>query len=426
MSTTTFYGWKLLAVLWLILMIGSAIPLYAGGVLNSYMFKDLGVSRDLFSIPMSLMQFIFGLGALFMAALIGKLGIRGTLMLGGVIGAAGSSAMATLVSSGLHAILVVGLLVGAGFCIVGGITTQVGVTHWFLRRRALAMAILLSAPGVGGFVTAPLMNSLVTSFDGEWRYGWMVGAALFLLVSVLSFLFVKEAPSELGQTPDGLPPAGSELEGSSQKTPKLGAFVTTEDWTIREVLRNSVFWIMLVCGVGVNVGMTLYFAIGIVHLQDVGRTVAAGSWALGVFGISALLAKVVLGAFGDRFDPRYIWAGMIGVFGAGVLLLASADQNYAMNSFPVLMGIGFGGHIACLLAVLGNYYGRKIFPAAAGVATAVTTCSGALAPFIAKGFYDNFGTYSPAFTAIALWSIVGAIVMIFLRRPQTFSAGQTV
>ena len=412
-----FYGWRLLAVFWAILMIASAIPLYAGGVLNGYMFKEMNASRDWYSIPMSLLQFVFGLGALGMAAVIARFGVKGTLAIGGVAGAVGSFVLASLVQTPLQATLVFGLIVGAGFCIAGGIATQVGVTRWFLNKRALAIAILMSAPGVGGFFTAPMMNRFVASMDGEWRMGWAVAGVLFLFASLLSVLFVKEDPADVGAAPDGFSNDDKRSATGTPENKALRNFVTQRDWTIREVLKHPLFWGLLVCGIGVNIGMTLYFAIGITHLQDVGRTATIGAWALGVYGISALLSKFVLGAFGDRVDPRFIWAGMIAVFGCGALLLANARIDVALNLFPVLMGLGYGGHIACMLAVVSNYFGKMVFPAAAGAAVAITTCSGALAPFLAKGFYDGSGTYSPAFVLLAIWSLIGGAVMVFLKRP---------
>ena len=413
-----FYGWRLLAVFWLIMMIASALPLYAGSVLNGYMLKELNASRDWYSIPMSLLQFVFGIGALGVATVIEKYGVKGTLILGGIAGAVGGLLLALVVNSALQATLVFGFVVGAGFCLAGGITTQVGVTRWFLRRRALAIAILMSAPGIGGFFTAPLMNHLVSSFGGEWRIGWGLVCVLFLLASLMAFLFVKEDPSDLRLEPDGLIENETEIDSSSKEQPDVAPFVTEYRWRFQEVIRDKVFWGLLICGIGVNVGMTLYFAIGIVHLQDLGKSASVGSWALGVYGISALLSKFILGGFGDRVDPRYIWSGMIFVFGLGAFLLARAEVPIALNMFPVLMGVGYGGHIACMLAVISNYYGKQVFPAVAGTAVALTTCSGALAPFIAKGFYDDFGSYAPAFIAMSLWSILGGLVMITLKRPS--------
>lgn len=418
MTGSSFYGWRLLAVFWIVLMISSALPLYAGGVLNAYMFKDLSVDRSVMAWPMAILQFVFGLGALLTALLVRKIGVRLSLSLGGLLGAAGALAMAFLVTSGVQAALVFGLVVGSGFCVAGGIPTQVGVTRWFTRRRALALAILFTAPGVGGFTAAPLMNRFMLAVDGEWRQGWLIAVGGFLLVSLLAFFFVKEDPADIGQQPDGMgkPQAAGE-KASGPEAAELRPFITREAWSSADVYRNWVYWSMLIAGLGVNIGFTLYFAIGIVHLQDLGHSATAGSWALGVFAISALIAKFILGAFGDRFDPRQIWAGMIATYAIGVFLVGYAESPTVLMMFPVFMGIGYGGHIGCMMAVLSNYYGREAFPAIVGVAVAVTTCAGAIAPMFAGQFQSAFGGFSMAFLSLGAWCGFGALAMAALPRP---------
>src|SRR5262245_27174213 len=164
-----FYGWKLLFVFWLVLLVASAFPLYGGGVMNAYMATDLQMDRAAVGLPMSIYQFVFGLGAPIVGMIVYRYGIRATLVGGALLIAAAALLLGFVVSNSIAATLVFGLVLGMGGAAAGGIAGQTGVARWFVRRRALAMAILMSAPGTGGFIVAPIINKVIVAADGNWR-----------------------------------------------------------------------------------------------------------------------------------------------------------------------------------------------------------------------------------------------------------------
>lgn len=80
-----------------------------------------------------------------------------------------------------------------------GVASQVLVARWFNRRRAAALAILLSAGGVAGLIFPPLTARLV-EMAGTWRSIWWVvwgccaAAFLFAVVFGLFFSFTMMGP----------------------------------------------------------------------------------------------------------------------------------------------------------------------------------------------------------------------------------------
>ena len=407
-----FYGWKLLAVLFFILLLSSSFPLYGGGVLNAYMAKDLGLDRRAVGLPMSAFQLVFGLGAPLVGLAIERFGVRRTMMLGGLVLAGGALAMAVFVQGITSATVAFGLILGGGGALAGGIATQACLARWFVRRRALAFAILFAAPGLGGFFVARLVDAVVQRAGGEWRLGWWLVAGVGLVVVALAGAFVRESPADLGQQPDG-----RSVASSTERAGGARAFVTREHWDASNVWRDRVYWLMLLAVLGVYAGYTLFFAVGVLHLQDFGQTPSGGAGALSSFGISALLGKLALGALGDRFDPRYVWAATVAGFGVGMWLIAAPVTAQHVAAFPVLLGFGFGGGMGCMMTVLSNYYGPRAFPRVAGVAVATTATVGAMGPAVAGALYDAIGGYGPVFRAFALWCAAGTLLLVLLRRP---------
>jgi MFS family permease len=443
-----FYGWTLLGILWVVLFINLAFPAFGASVINTYMAADLHLDRAMLGLAYSIYLMMSGLPAPLVALCVTRKGIRFTMLLGGALVILGSLLMAFVVKSGPGAVVCFGLIVGAGVATGGPLPTQTGVARWFVRRRALALAILLSGGGIGGFVAAPLLDRVIRLAGGNWRAGWLLIAALSAVVAVVIALFVKESPADIGQVPDGIavgsvrpaPPPGGAAEAAKRSprldatlaagatteqpagaTPRIPAWlrvhVTSDEWTYAQVLKQPSLWMMFIAALGVSFSYTIFLAHGPVHLKDLGHPAAAGATAVSIATLSQLLAKVVVGAFGDQVDPRYIWAMFTALSGVGMLLIVHATRRADIYPFAICLGVGFGGMIVCLMAVLSNYYGTRVYPSVVGLALAVQTTFGAIVPIVAGWAYDHYKTYNYCFYCIAVVCFAGMVLLLAIRPP---------
>ncbi len=418
MPSGNFYGWKLLAALWIIVFINLAFPIYGSRGVEAVMMEDLNLNRQALGTIFSLFTIMSGLPGPLVAVCVGRFGIRSTMFAGSLLVVIGSILMATVVSSGLLAAMVFGIVVGIGVVMGGVIAAQVGLVKWFVRKRAFTLAILSSATAVGGFIAAPLVNQVIEFGGGNWRVGWWFMAGLSCFAAVTAVLFVKESPADLGQVPDG-----SEEDAASIKD-KIGTghkrvivHRTTETWTCRESLSGPVYWLLMVCQMGMSWGFVVFLSHGVVHLMDLGHTRDAGAWAISLMALIGLLGKVIIGVFGDRIEPRYIWACFIGIFGLGQMLIVQADSTILMVVAAACIGIGFNGGVVCMATVLSNYFGTKPFASLTGLTIAVNTTMGAIGPFVAGRLYDNGYGYQGVFYTIAVWCVAGTVIMFLIKPP---------
>jgi MFS family permease len=413
MSNREFYGWKLLSVLWVVVFINLAFPIYGSSFINTIMMQDLHLDRKTLGLLVSLFTIMSGLPGPLVAFCVNRFGVRRTLVGGSFLIVAGSVCMATVVHNGLHAALAFGVLVGTGVAAGGMIGAQSGLARWFVRRRALALSIISTASGIGGFLASPLLNRLITACGGNWRIGWWFMAALSCIAAVAALIFVKERPADLNQEPDGGMPAAEMNPGK-----KRGAVhITQEEWSVRGALSGTTYWVMMFCQMGMSCGYTAFLAHGIIHLQDLGHSRSDGALAPSMMAFAGLFAKVFIGLFGDRIDPRYIWAGLVASFGLGQFLLVNASSQLLLIAASSCMGIGFGGGVVAMAAVLSNYYGIKPFATLAGVAVAINTTLSSIAPSIAGWMYDKGLGYSGVFYSLAGWCFLGAAILFVLRPP---------
>ena len=89
-----FYGWKLLAVFWLIVFTNFAFPLYGASVINTYMAADLHMNRAALGAAYGFFQWMVGLPAPLVAICINKKGVRFTMLAGCLTVLAGALLMA--------------------------------------------------------------------------------------------------------------------------------------------------------------------------------------------------------------------------------------------------------------------------------------------------------------------------------------------
>jgi MFS family permease len=343
---------------------------------------------------------------------VNRFGVRRTLIAGGLMNIAGATFMATTASSGMAAYLGFGLVIGGGVCTGAAIASQTAVSRWFVRRRAMAMSILYSSGAIAGFAASKFILPWTTQAAGTWRAGWWVIAAASGIAVLLAFVFVREKPEDMGMQPDGEGP----LTAGAPMRARPG-YITATPWEFRDVARRPSYWLLVASLVGGSGGYTLFLAHGIVHLQDLGHAPEVAFGVIPTMAVTGLLAKVVLIALGDRMDPRWIWAGFMVFFGAGLVLIVDPRTSQMVDLAAACVGIGFGGGVVCLMTVIGNYFGLKAFALLSGIAIAINTTLSALAPYIAGTLYDRGYGYDGICYFLAGWCFLGALALFLIRRP---------
>jgi len=409
-----FYGWRLVAALWLVLAINLALPLYGLSFLNVHMADEFGLSRTWLALAYSSFMVMTGLPGPLVARLIDRIGIRGALVAGNLLLVACALAMATVVQSPVGLLLVAGLGIGLADAIGGPIPAQAAVTFWFIRRRAFALALILSGSTVGGIIGAPLLEHVVAAAGGEWRAGWWLIAAMGLVAAAVSHWLVVDRPEQMGQHPDGS--AGGEARGQSRPE-RRRVYVTADDWQFGEVLRNSCFWLVMACAAGFSAAYVIFLAQGVLQMRDLGYSTRTAAWVMSASVSVGLAAHMITGVLGDRIEPRLLWAAALFVQASGIVLFAFASTPLLLYTSVACLGIGGSSCMVCMVTLLGNWFGARAYAAVFGLASAVQSSLGAAAPIVAGWWFDRTGSFVPVLLMTGLACALGALVILILRPP---------
>ncbi len=408
-----FYGWIVVAALWVAYFLNMGFPLYAGSVINSYMIKEISMDRATYGMGFTLINLCTGGLAVFVGFAVARFGVRKTMWFGCALNMLGALVLAFWASAPWHYLLGFGILMGTGesfACVVPSTTTCM---RWFTRFRGRAIAIVLTASAFGGFVGAPLFNKLLATNGGDWRQAWLIVAAGIALTMVIIYLFVKERPEEIGAIPDGgAGPAAVQADANS-------AIRTTYDWQPKEVFRTSAFWLVLVGSIACKIPFFFFTAHGILHAKGAGISAADAAMIMGLFTLGGIPGRLIGGWLMDKIPGRFVFMMGLCCYIAGDFIdIFMTGQTALAYIASLLIGAGFGWTFVAVNTIPGQYFGPKAFSKVNGT---YLTLSGAISsPIGALGgyFYDLYHSYVVSFSFCIAVCIVGILALAFARMPK--------
>jgi len=411
----TFYGWKLVAALWLLDFLNMGFPLYGGAVINTYMLKQITMERSTYGLGFTLLNLFVGLPSTLVAAAILKWSIRTTFVIGSAMILVGTLWMSFFASRPWHYLLGFGVIIATGISFGTLVPVTTAVTRWFDRYRGRAMSIPLGASGFAGFLGAPLINKILAVNGGNWRQAWQVVAGIMIASAIVAVLFVKERPEDLGQTVDGAP-AGTH----ANQTPATNALVTKSPWTPSQVYKTPAFWLIVIGGFACQFPFFFFIAHWILHLRQHGISAADAAWAMGLFTMGGIGGRLIGGWLMDIMRARFAFMSGLCCYFLGSFLAIRVDSGgfSVAVAAAILYGIGFGWTFVCMNTMTAHYYGPTAFPKVNGMVLLLTGVVGSPAGVLGGKLFDRFGSYAPAFELNILVSAIGILALAFAHMPK--------
>ena len=414
-NTKSFYGWKLVATLWLLDFLNMGFPLYGGAVINTYMLKDIPMNRSTFGLGFTLLNLFVGLPSVIVGAAIVQWGIRRSFATGSAVILIGAAWLAFVATRPWHYLLGFGILIGAGISFGTIVPVATAVTRWFQRYRGRAMAVALSASGFAGFFGSPVTNKILAANGGNWRQAWEIVMGVMIVSATVAYLFVKERPEDLGQVIDGGVEARKQAATSTRT-----ALVTSYPWTAKQAFVTPVYWMIVLGGIGCQFPFFFFTAHWILHLRGAGISAADAAWAMGLFTMGAVGGRLIGGWLMDRLVARCAFIlGLCCYFAGSLLALrVSPEAMWIAYAAAILYGTGFGWTFVCLNTVTGHFYGPAAFPKVNGMVLLLTAVFCSPAGFIGGKLFDLYGNYRLAFAINMMIAAIAIVALLFAIKPE--------
>ncbi len=409
-----FYGWIIVAISTLALIVSNGLSI--GGIPVFYKFVQTDLVA-LGSVPPDKVQSVYGLAPALTFLLAGFLSpVAGfllqrfnskTMMIVGcfILGSGlllYSQAASPLYVYAAHALL------GTSLGFVGVLVNTVLISNWFVRKRGMALGIVLTGTSFGGAIIPQISTPLIQGYG--WRTAMVLVSLIIWVILFPAVIFlIKNRPADIGSVPDGT--VDDSASSSVASAPGLTGM------TLAEAMATPMFWIFGVCAA------LIFYAIFVVSQQlnlylqspKIGFTPQQASNVQSLLFLLSIIGKFLFGALADRFPGNRVM-----LISASTMFLATLFFLYFNSTtvylFAIFFGMNYGGTFVLLQLLVADYFGLKEYGKILGAVTVIETVGGALGTFITGRLADaNGGDYSTAFVGVTVVVGISLLMVILLN-----------
>lgn len=412
-----YYGWIIVLVLGISMMLAyatrSSFTVFYAAILDEFGWTRADTA-GIFSVGLV----IYGVGGVMVGFLLDRLGPRrvfpiaaGIIMLGAVL-----SSQATEI---WHLYLTFGLLVSFGQCAMGYVPTMTVINHWFVRRRGLALGIVLFLFSLS-FLFSPLTQYLRETVG--WRTAFLIFAAAILVVVVPTTSFLlRRRPQDMRLLADGDKEAGDSEARKRQRSDAaiVDARWAAQEWTLPRALRTRRMWFIF--GAAMTMGITFNFPMvhQVTFMTDVGYTAMFAALVYSIFGLLNGMAPLS-GFISDRIGREMSFTlGAAGIAtGAAIAFsIRGPGLEWAWYLSAIAYGAGYSLISPTQAATYGDMFLGKNLGSIIGFGNMGFGLGGALGPFLAGYIHDTTGSYNLAFIMVIAAAFCG-MILIWLAAPR--------
>ena len=384
------YSWFRLGITLLIAIVGN-VGMWAIIVIMPAVQAEFGIDRAGASFPYTLTMVGFALGNFLIGRAVDRFGITVALS-GAAVSIAIGYALASL-SPSVQILAFVQILIGFGTAASFG-PLIADISHWFIRKRGIAVAIAASGNYLSGAIYPMLLGGLLA--DTSWRVVYLALAAITLVTMIpLSLLLRRRVPDEAD-----LPSTAARI------TPRAISFTPTQ-----------LQWLLALAGIGCCVAMSMPQVHIVSFCVDLGYGPAVGSQMLSLMLMGGVVSRLISGLVADRLG------------GVKTLLIGSTLQCIALFLYlpfdgmvslyivSLVFGLSQGGIVPSYALIVREYLPAKEAGARVGFVIMATIFGMALGGWMSGWIYDVTGSYQMAFLNGIGWNFlnIGIMVLILMK-----------
>jgi MFS family permease len=381
-------SWGRLALTLLIAAIGNA-GMWTVIVVLPSVAAEFGLDRGTASLTYVCTMLGFAAGNVIAGRWVDRHGIAPVLALS--VAAVGLGHAVVALSGSIWAIAAAQLVIGLGTAASFG-PLMADVSHWFLKRRGIAVSIAASGNYLSGVIWPLLLTAGIDTFG--WRPAYAAtGIAMAVLVLPLTLALRARVPEEARARADA---QASARAATARLSPR----------TLQAML--------IVAGVACCVAMSMPQVHIVAYCIDLGFGPAVGAEMLSLMLLGGVASRLISGLLADRIG------------GLATLILGSALQMLALFLYlpfdglvplyivSLIFGLSQGGIVPAYAVIVRDTMPAAEAGARVGTVIMATIVGMALGGWMSGAIYDATGSYTWAFLNGIAWNALNLAVALFI------------
>lgn len=384
-------SWRRLAITLAVAVVGN-VGMWAITVMMPAIQTEFGTSRGDAALPYTATMVGFAFGNLLIGRWVDRWGVSLAL-----VGAAVAISLGFAISAVAGSIAI---LAAAQFLAGFGGATCFGpliadVSHWFLRRRGIAVAIAACGNYLAGAIWPLILAPLIAG------YGWR---ATYLVLAVVSLAVIAPMATLL---------RARISEATSAKAEDRAA----ENASAVSFSPATLQWILAVAGVACCVAMAMPQVHIVALCVDLGFGAVVGAEMLSLMLAGGVISRLVSGYLADHLGG--VVTLLMGSFlqMVALFLYLPFDGLVSLYLVSLVFGLSQGGIVPSYAIIVRDYMPAREAGARVGFVIFATIIGMALGGWMSGWIYDVTGSYQMAFINGIGWNAVNlAIVGMILWR----------
>ena len=386
--TDSKYSWYRLAVSLVIAVVGNA-GMWAVILVLPAVQKEFGIGRADATLPYILTMIGFAIGNLVIGRAVDRFGVHIAISGAAVASAIGYCLSALSPSVSLLSMLHFIIGFGTSACF-GPLIAD--ISHWFLRRRGVAVAIAASGNYLSGVIWPFFLTPIMASYG--WRGAYVaLGVSTLVIMVPMTLLLRKRISQSMTDKADAISKSAVRSTGFSPNTMQL---------------------LLAVAGVACCVAMAMPQVHIVALCIDLGFGAVAGSQMLSLMLFGGVVSRLVSGILADKFGGLITLLLGSTAQCIGLFLYLPFDGLVSLYIVSLVFGLSQGGIVPSYAIIVRETMPAREAGARVGFVIMATILGMALGGWMSGWIYDLTGSYDMAFYNGIAWNILNMSIAAFL------------
>ena len=392
------YSWFRLAIT-LTIAIFANTGMWAVITIMPALEAEFVTSRALTSLPFTFNMIGFAVGNLVIGVIIDRFGITIS-----IISAALLSGLAYLLSTqadSIYFLSIVHLMLGFG-CAAGFGPLITDISHWFLRRRGIAVALTASGNYLAGAIWPALLSGILASHG--WREVYILLAIITVVVIIpLAFLLRRTVP---------------------ESAHNIAAEKVAENTAKTNLSPRHLQILLSIAGVSCCVAMSMPQVHIVSYCVGLGYGPAIGAQMLSLMLFGGVFSRVISGLAADKIGGIYTLLIGSSLQCLALLMYLPFDGMASLYVVSLIFGLAQGGIVPSYAVIVREYLPPKEAGARVGFVIMMTIIGMALGGWMSGWIYELTGSYQMAFINGIIWNGLNMAIILWIllrgtkQRPQ--------